>query len=293
MRSIPYRKTDAFVEGASLGNPAACLFPARGQEPTDDELLEIARRHRGFVSEVVCCTLAESGSYVLSFWSSACEVDFCGHGTIACMHSLIRTEPALFDLPEIRIDTRRKGPLTVYNRIRTQNAVYVSAPPARQIETGLSCGEVARALGAREEALDPALPLGCVDAGLVTLLVPFASLEDVIRLQPDQDSLRLFCLAHGIGIVLAFSLLTSQSGRHAHTRVFAPRFGYLEDPATGSGNSAFGTYLWENGRWDGSGIAIEQGGAGTVYNIVRLSREQGDILFGGAAADRIVGEYLL
>ncbi len=42
----------------------------------------------------------------------------------------------------------------------------------------------------------------------------------------------------------------------AHTRVFAPKFGYLEDPATGSGNSAFGYYMLKNALWDGTPATI-------------------------------------
>ena len=40
-----------------------------------------------------------------------------------------------------------------------------------------------------------------------------------------------------------FSKQTADVSAYAHTRVFAPKFGYLEDPATGSGNSAYANYM--------------------------------------------------
>ncbi|MBP7401234.1 MAG: PhzF family phenazine biosynthesis protein [Clostridia bacterium] len=290
---LSYRKTDAFIAGDSLGNPAACLYLKADQMLGDAQMLDIARRHRGFVSELVACRPEPDGGYALSYWSSECEVDFCGHGTIACLYSLIHSTPELYRRPEIRITTRRKGPLTVYNRIPSQDAVYISAPEPRHIGTELSRTAIAEALGTAADAISGGTPPDCVDAGLVTLLVPFDRLEDLIRLQPDERTLGDFCLAHDIGIVLAYAMQAERPDHFAHTRVFAPRFGYLEDPATGSGNSAFGAYLRKNGRWDGRDIAIEQGGAGIVYNTVRLAAEGDRILFGGRAVDRIRGVWLL
>jgi predicted PhzF superfamily epimerase YddE/YHI9 len=41
----------------------------------------------------------------------------------------------------------------------------------------------------------------------------------------------------------AFTTETADGGNRYRTRVFAPTFGYLEDPATGSGNSALDIIL--------------------------------------------------
>ena len=76
------------------------------------------------------------------------------------------------------------------------------------------------------------------------------------------------------------------------TRVFAPRFGYLEDPATGSGNSAFGHYMLKNGMWDGETVSIEQNGEKTAFNVVKLKERSGKVLFGGRAATKIEGRYI-
>lgn len=83
-----------------------------------------------------------------------------------------------------------------------------------------------------------------------------------------------------------------------HTRVFAPKYGYLEDPATGSGNSAIGYYLMKNKLWDGTPISIEQGPSVVIPNIVKLNtivtqHKKIQVLFGGRAMVRIDGAYLL
>jgi PhzF family phenazine biosynthesis protein len=101
-----------------------------------------------------------------------------------------------------------------------------------------------------------------VNAGLATPVVPPASRDTLISLHPDQKNLREFCLANGIEIMLVFSAAALSPGNQYHTRVFAPIFGYLEDPATGSGNAALGYYLPDAGTWDGHLIRIEQGAPG-------------------------------
>jgi len=126
---------------------------------------------------------------------------------------------------------------------------------------------------------------------LKTLIVPMTAFNDEISIFPDEQTLKTFCLNQQIDITLIFSLETENPQNKARTRVFAPKFGYLEDPATGSGNSAFGYYMLKNKVWDGSPITIEQGGADRIYNTVKLVYMNDCIRFGGKAATRIEGVY--
>ena len=91
----------------------------------------------------------------------------------------------------------------------------------------------------------------------------------------------------------AVSKQTADVSAYAHTRVFAPKFGYLEDPATGSGNSAFANYMLSEGLWDGHPITIEQGGNDRIFNSVKLRCQDGKVLFGGKATKKIEGEYYI
>ena len=75
--------------------------------------------------------------------------------------------------------------------------------------------------------------------------------------------------------------------------MFAPKFGYLEDPATGSGNSAFGYYMLKHNLWNGETISIEQNAELNNYNIVKMKIIAGKVLIGGNAAVKIEGKYFL
>ncbi|HEX2947096.1 MAG TPA: PhzF family phenazine biosynthesis isomerase [Clostridia bacterium] len=293
MRSYDYRKIDAFAAAGSTGNPAACIYLDGHHELTDDEMLTIARQHKGFVSEMVYCSAEGQDEYRLIYYSSECEVEFCGHGTIACMYDLVSRTPALMRKKEIRIETRKKGSLIVFNEIGNENAVYITAPEPVFLETGLNAAEAAAALGISSGSISGRYDIDLINAGLATLIVPVSNLKDEIGMFPDEKKLKDFCLANNIDIILAFSMETEDNGNIAHTRVFAPKFGYLEDPATGSGNSAFGYYMLRNGIWGGESVSVEQGGIDRVFNRVRLTARNGRVLFGGNAETRIIGKYYI
>lgn len=290
MQAFRYKKLDAFTANGSLGNPAAVLYLPSDQRLSKADMLDIARQHKGFVSEVIYCA-QNAEDIALTYYSSECEVDFCGHGTIACMYSLILESPELKSRKEIRIHTNRKGDLTVFNKIQERDAVFITAPLPVFIGTDLDACTVSRRLGVTAENIHSKRPIDIIDAGLRTLIVPITDLNTEISIFPDIDRLKEFCISNNMDIILIYSLDVKGDGCIAHTRVFAPKFGYLEDPATGSGNSAFGYYMLKYGLWDGSDCQIEQGGNDRVYNSIQLSSLNGRVLFGGGATIRIDGIY--
>lgn len=293
MEGYGYKKINAFTAPGSLGNPAACIYLKENETMTGEEMQEVARQHKGFVSEVVYLKELKPEEYRLTYYSSECEVDFCGHGTVACMYSLISSTPKLMDRKEIPVYTNRKGKIIVYNRILEEDAVYISAPEPVYMKSKVTPASVAECLGIPEESLSLSDPFDFIDGGLKTLIVPVSTLSEEVSMYPDIGILREFCLTNGIDIILVYSFEVKNKKHFAHTRVFAPKFGYLEDPATGSGNSAFGYYLLKQRLWDGKPIAIEQGGIRMAYNTVRLYSDNSRVMFGGAAADSIVGKIII
>ncbi|MBN1532999.1 MAG: PhzF family phenazine biosynthesis protein [Spirochaetes bacterium] len=296
MKRFRFKKIDAFAAGLSSGNPAACVYLKDFGDITGDEMQRIARELKGFVSEVVY--LFDTGEGILlKYYSSECQVDFCGHGTVAAMHDFVTNSPALLAREEIDISVKGER-LAVMNRINSEGSVYIHAPAPQFPAIEVSPQDAAAALGADDASVEDRFPVRAVQCGLTTLIVPVRGLDRCLSLLPPQEPLRRFCLDRGIDIVLAFTGETSRPGTAWRTRVFAPKFGYLEDPATGSGNSAFGHYLLGLSRWDGDSITIEQGPDWNDPNLVRLRTDAGTgddrhVIFGGGAVVRIEGEYVL
>ncbi|MEL7648127.1 MAG: PhzF family phenazine biosynthesis isomerase [Sedimentibacter sp.] len=289
MEAYKYQKVDAFTSNTSIGNPAACIFLSESQSLSETAMLEIAQQHKGFVSEVIYCS-SHKGIF-LTYYSSECEVSFCGHGTIACMYSLVKNTESLLKCSEIPINTNKKGALTVYNRITEQDAVFISSPSPNYLATYLKPIDIAAPLSLCNEDISIELPVEVIDAGLHTLIVPLNTTPKLISIYPDEANLKEFCQKNNIDIVLAFSTSAVDKKHIAHTRVFAPKFGYLEDPATGSGNSAFGYYMLKHKLWDGSLCSVEQGGNNRIFNVIKLNFQDNIMLFGGKATTRIDGVY--
>lgn len=295
MKTYPFKKIDAFTGGRAAGNPAGCIYLGKDAALTAAEMQQIARELKGFVNEVGYLRPVEGG-FALQFYSSECLVEFCGHATIAIMYDLIGGSDELRRQTEICLHVGGDR-LAVLNRIPAENAVYITAPPPRRLSCPLAAETIARALGAAPAAVDDALPVRLINAGLKTLILPLASLDACLALRPPQEELRRFCEQHGVDIILVFARPAALPAAHFRTRVFAPKYGYLEDPATGSGNAAFGHYLHDHGLWRPDGVTIEQGPSRATPNIVKL-RAAGDgqdrrILFGGGAVLRIAGQYCL
>jgi PhzF family phenazine biosynthesis protein len=187
--------------------------------------------------------------------------------------------------------------LEVYNRLKEEDSVYITAPEPRYKALNLSNNEIASALDIEPGTLVSGWGPALINAGLNTLIVPVCGLSACIEMKPGEAKLKSFCLDNGIDIVLVYSQETAGNNNDFRTRVFAPKFGYLEDPATGSGNSAFGYYLLKHGAWEGGTLNIEQNNSFDNPNIVKLSTVKTDaglrVLFGGSAIVRIEGIYRL
>lgn len=292
MRSYLYKKVNAFTSEVSNGNPAAYLL--LGEDALSvEEMLRVGEEHAGFVSEVVFCSNSSEADIKLTYYSSECEVDFCGHGTIATMYDLIKNNEEYRNKREIVIETNKKGFLTVFNRIEEEDAIYITAPKAEYLPLPVTKDQVLEVLSPTKDIISEEYPMDVIDAGLRTLIIPISDLETEVSLYPNEERLKEFCLDNGIDIILIFTIATASGQHMAHTRVFAPKFGYLEDPATGSGNSAFGYYLLKNNLWGGTSAAIEQGGNRFAFNTVKIKLSGKEVLFGGKATVRMEGKYYI
>lgn len=295
MKRYRFKKIDAFAEAGSSGNPAGYIRLSPGEEITDRDMQQIARELKGFVSEVGFLFDGTPGECDLAIRYFSCEreVEFCGHATIAIMDDVVRCDDRFRNRESLLLRTN-KGVVTVLNRTGEDGMVYIRAPDPEFSDARPNAAETAAALGLDLREIDPAIPIGIVNAGLDTLLVPLASLDACIRCSPDYATLRAFAFAQAVDGVVIYTLETEYSENDLHSRVFAPTFGYMEDPATGSGNAALGNFLIRQGLWTDRTLVIEQGPDRENPNIVRLIRpEDGGLMFGGRGQVRIDGEYIL
>lgn len=150
------------------------------------------------------------GSYHLRWFTPACEVDLCGHATLASAFVLFHelNEPG----DRVRFDTK-SGELVV----RREGNLLAMDFPSRPPQPVDPDPNLARALG------------GCPVEILAArdYLIRYASEEDVARLSPDLQALSR---------IDRFAFIATAPGRDCDfvSRFFAPGRGVPEDPVTGS-----------------------------------------------------------
>jgi PhzF family phenazine biosynthesis protein len=297
MKQFKFKKINAFATEKSDGNPAGMVILNDSDNISNDEMLLIAKELKGFVSEVGYVKQIDKNTFDLKYYSSEREVDFCGHATIAIMYNLIKNSNEFIKEKHFNIITQ-KGKLEVENRINQENAVYISAPQPIFSTEKISPDSIAESLKIGSNEIDDSYPVSIVNAGLETLIVPIKTLKGIISISPNLEELNNFCTHNGIDIIIVYSQDVVNTQNKFRTRVFAPTFGYLEDPATGSGNSALGYYLIKNKIWDGAPMSIEQNGDIEYSNIIKLKAkntksQKYKVVFGGGAVVKIEGAYFL
>jgi PhzF family phenazine biosynthesis protein len=202
---IPIFKVDAFSSSVFSGNPAA-ICPLENWLP-DETLQAIAAENN--LSETAYF-VRNGGSYHLRWFTPACEVDLCGHATLASAFVLFEelNEPG----ESVRFDTK-SGQLIV-KRDGGRLAMDFPSRPPRPIEPEPGLRE---ALGGA-----PIKILAARD-----YVVRYESEEEVRRLSPDMEALKR---------IDRFACIATAPGKDCDfvSRFFAPAKGVPEDPVTGS-----------------------------------------------------------
>ena len=108
--------------------------------------------------------------------------------------------------------------------------------------------QVASALGLTLADLAPGLPIQIVSCGLRLLFVPLRDRDAVDRAISDSAAFRRLMaeLNENVPIFL-FAVLPPGSEATVYSRMFAPDFGIIEDPATGGATGPLGCYLVQHG----------------------------------------------
>jgi trans-2,3-dihydro-3-hydroxyanthranilate isomerase len=122
---------------------------------------------------------------------------------------------------------------------------------------------VAAAVGLKPEELVAHLPVQEVSCGVPYLFVVARDHEAVDRALPDQAGFGRLCAACGLDLPMYLFAIGGPSPEDtAYGRMFAPDYGIVEDPATGSAAGPLGCYLVHHGVVTSDAVkpvAISQG----------------------------------
>lgn len=259
--SHPFATLDVFTDEALAGNPLAVVFDADDLSPA--RMQAIAREFNLSETAFVLSSRDPVNSARIRIFTPARELPFAGHPTVGTAVVLAeRRAPEIIARQDLSVVLEEEVGLVTCTVRRHRGITRASFSLPRlpeRLGEPIDAALVAAALG-----LDPSdvgyaghVP-ALVSAGLPFVCVPVAGLLAAGRLAPD---LRVWDHVFGSHGVFLYTPETTRPEAQLHARMFAPKLGLAEDPATGSAVAALSGLLAErDGLADGDHtIVVEQG----------------------------------
>jgi len=242
-----YLHYDVFTSEALVGNQLAVFTDARGLDSTGMQRLA---REMNFSESTFILPPEQPGTDIrMRIFTPMNEMPMAGHPTIGSTFALahtgvIRPASARFvfhlNIGPVPVDLEWTG-----NTLRF--AWMTQLPPTFGAVVD-DRAAVAATLGLRIEDLAPNLPVQEVSCGVPFLLVPLRDRQAVDRAMSDSAALRKFMTATGLDLaIFLFAIDPPGSSETVYSRMFAPEFGIVEDPATGGASGPLGCYLVHHG----------------------------------------------
>ena len=255
---LPIYYVDAFTENLFSGNPAAVIF-----SDLNDSLLMQNIAAENNLSETAFIRKDEQ-KYYIRWFSPTCEIDLCGHATLASAFIFFNYIDETKDVFEV--ESIKNGTLKINKR---DDYLYLDFP-TDYIEENQDYDIVEKALGVKPVELYK---------GRDDILAIFDNESVIANLDPDFDNFE---------DIPVRGLITSAPGNDCDfvSRCFFPSSGVNEDPVTGSAHTSLTPY-WSK-RLDRKSLVAKQLSkrGGILY-----CEDHGDRIFiGGKAVQYMKGE---
>ncbi len=250
-----YHVVDVFTTTPMQGNALAVFPDATGMESAT--MQRVARELNLSETTFVLPQESRDGATRVRIFTPASELTFAGHPTIGTAfvmrrRGIVDVSARTFALHENvgRVPIRVDG--------GEDPILWLTTPPIRKLAE-FSRERCARALSLRPERLVMGVPCEQLSAGSPLIFVAVKERADVDAAQldgaiyaelvrPSREATSLFVFA------------PTESG--AYSRMFAPQFGIIEDPATGGATGPLAAFMMKHGlaaTADGTRLLSEQG----------------------------------
>jgi trans-2,3-dihydro-3-hydroxyanthranilate isomerase len=244
---LPYLHYDVFTGDALLGNQLAVFTEARGLDTA--KMQRIAREMNFSESTFILPAERSDTDIRMRIFTPMSEMPMAGHPTIGSTFALAHTGvihpgSARFvfglNIGPVPVDLEWNGSALRFAWMTQSTPTFGTTIEDR--------GMVAATLGLEVSDLADSLPVQEVSCGVPYLLVPLRDRVAVDRAISDAAAFRRLTAATKLDLaIFMFSVDPAGSTETVYSRMFAPEFGIVEDPATGSASGPLGCYLVHHG----------------------------------------------
>ncbi len=217
----------AFTKDGAGGNPAGVVLDADAlsREERQRVATAVGAPETAFVRRV------SDEVFEVEFYTPVAQVPDCGHATVAAFSELVRRGV-------LRGTSATKRTIIGDREIAIEGERVFMQQPRPSIAPFPRAGEIARALAIPREAIagepvraDHGMPFVLVEAAYDALAAAVPNSRAIEALSEEADVVGLYVYARGV------------DGFDATIRMFAPRVGIPEEPATGMAAGLLGGYL--------------------------------------------------
>ena len=273
---------EAFTQVAFSGNPAGVVTQADGL--TETQMQQIAREVNCSETAFLTQPSHAEADLRLRWFTPTTEVDLCGHATVAAMHVL--ANEGRFSLKvgatQILYVETRSGILAVTVDYTNPEGpwIWLTLPTCQFQPLSAAIAEKLHSLLGLSSTVDNRAPV--IDSLNQDVLVAVESLAQLHSLKPNFTELAALGTNQGWRGICAYTTQTLDPRSAAHSRFFAPQYGILEDPVTGSVSGPLALYLQQSQQLKPlaltqpllGGLSVDQDNT----NSLRITLEQGDCL---------------
>ena len=254
-------QVDAFTDKSFGGNPAGVVPNAKLL--TEEQMQKIANEMN--ISETAFVIPINEELFQVRFFTPICEVDLCGHATIATFFIMAKKGyiKGIQDGIKTVYQKTKAGMLAVnLNYVNGKiDRVFMEQVIPKDLGKVLNIDELLEALGIEKDdvgisgkRVNPEI----ISTGLPDIILPINKKETLDNLEIDMELLTKVSLDNKV-VGLHVFYLPDFNSDIVYTRNFAPLVGINEEAATGTSNGSLIYFLKKNGFIKGKEILAYQG----------------------------------
>ena len=262
MRRLHYHLVDVFTDRAFGGNPLAVCTNGRGL--STETMQAVAKEFNLSETTFVLPPDDPRHDWRVRIFTPGNELPMAGHPTVGTTFVLAREHLIRRGEAETKIVLEEGvGPIPVRVEFKDGEPSFaeMTQPLPKFGPEAKDRRAVAEMLSLGVDDIDDNLPIEVVSCGVPFLYVPLRTLDAARRARPRADLMGRVAESAGVPPqVFVFTREVEHEGSAVHSRMFAPNFGIVEDPATGGASGPLGCYLVRHGLAQaGAAIVSEQG----------------------------------
>lgn len=235
---------NSFTYENSGGNGAGVIILEN--EITDSEKQKLAAEIG--LSETAFIKRIDETNFDVSFFTPLCEVEICGHATIAAFFYLgLKGIVKGFNETKKAYQRTKAGVLEIEISFKDGVPQYVlmqqSEPKIFEELEGIDVTKISKSLNVEEKDIGLEghdIKSAIVSTGLKDIIIPVKSREILNNIKADFKLIEDFSIEKD---VVGYHVYTIE-GKQIYARNFAPAVGINEECATGTSNGALGSFLF-------------------------------------------------